>query len=102
MMFVFVAPKGLVEIEQGPFAGHRWAQPSGQHLRELMRRVMTNREEAMERGLRGRKTMVEEYCPSCVASIVKERLLSIAAGRGDHEKRYKSTTSGSGMQKKEL
>jgi glycosyltransferase involved in cell wall biosynthesis len=42
-------------------AGHRWAHPSVEHLRELMRRVFTQREEAKRKAVRGRAEMVEKW-----------------------------------------
>ena len=67
----------LVEIAEGPFKGHRWAQPSVSHLRELMRRVVTNPEEARSKGLQARRDMQAKYCPACVANIVVKELARI-------------------------
>ena len=39
--------------------GHQWAQPSREHLKQSMRKVFTDRAGARERGLRGRRHMVE-------------------------------------------
>ncbi|HWF37654.1 MAG TPA: hypothetical protein VG322_03985 [Candidatus Acidoferrales bacterium] len=39
-------------------AGHQWAEVSVEHLRKLMRQVFENREEAKQKGLRGRAEMV--------------------------------------------
>jgi glycosyltransferase involved in cell wall biosynthesis len=43
------------------FAGHRWAQPSVEHLRQLMRTVYSSREEARRRAETGRQEIVERW-----------------------------------------
>jgi glycosyltransferase involved in cell wall biosynthesis len=43
------------------FAGHRWAQPSVEHLRQLMRTVYSSREEARRRAENGRQEIVERW-----------------------------------------
>ncbi len=43
------------------FAGHRWAEPSVDHLRERMRYVFTHRAEATQKAARGRAEMVETW-----------------------------------------
>ena len=43
------------------FAGHNWAEPSVDHLRQLMRHVFTHREEARQKARRGRADMVEKW-----------------------------------------
>ena len=77
---------GLDLIEDGHFKGHRWARPSITHLRELMRRVFSNREEARERGRVARETMVREYCPNCVAEKI---LIELERIKGNMEKKEK-------------
>jgi hypothetical protein len=42
-------------------AGHRWAEPSVEHLRRLMRHVFENREAAKQKGARGRAEMVAKW-----------------------------------------
>ena len=37
------------------FAGHRWAEPSVDHLRRLMRHVFTSRDQARQKAMRGRE-----------------------------------------------
>ncbi|HWI64352.1 MAG TPA: glycosyltransferase [Symbiobacteriaceae bacterium] len=50
--------EGLVPVPAGVevpgFRGHRWASPSVEHLRQLMRRVCSRPAEAAERGARAR------------------------------------------------
>ena len=43
------------------FAGHRWAEPSVEHLRAQMRRVFTHREDARQKAVRGRQEMVQTW-----------------------------------------
>ena len=55
--------EGLVpaceEVEY--FAGHRWAQPSVEHLRQLMRQVYSHPQEARARAESGRAEMVAQW-----------------------------------------
>ena len=43
------------------YAGHCWASPDIDHLRQLMRQVFTHRDDAKQRAIRGRKEMVEKW-----------------------------------------
>lgn len=72
----------LVPVEGGDeiawwFKGLKWAEPSVEHLRELMRRVYENRDEAAEKGAAARRRMMEEYSPEALATVVVEQLLRI-------------------------
>lgn len=57
-----IASDGLVPVGAGvevaSFRGHRWANPSVEHLRQLMRRVYESPAEAAGRGARARADMV--------------------------------------------
>ncbi|HMD96031.1 MAG TPA: glycosyltransferase [Terriglobia bacterium] len=55
--------EGLVpaSTEFESFAGHLWAQPSVEHLRQLMRDVYSHPEEARDRAKRGRQLMLEHW-----------------------------------------
>lgn len=59
--------------------GLKWAQPSVQHLRQLMRRVYTNRAEAAARGRAARQLMVERYSPEPLADLLVAELQRIEA-----------------------
>lgn len=74
-----LAIEGLVQApaNSGGFQGQRWAQPSLRHLRQLMRRVVTERGEARARGRAARVRMVERYAPAVVARQVAVRLAEI-------------------------
>jgi glycosyltransferase involved in cell wall biosynthesis len=48
-----------VEIEY--YKGHRWAEPSVDHLRQLMREVYSHRDEAGMKAARGREDILRNY-----------------------------------------
>ena len=56
------------------FRGHRWAEPSVDHLRELMRCVFQDRDEARRRGEIARASVVERFDLPTVAATVMQRL----------------------------
>ena len=60
-----------------PAAGHRWAQPSVQHLSQLMRHVVEHRQEAAARGRAARRRMAAQYSPDAVAEVVAQQLRRI-------------------------
>lgn len=68
---------GMVPVREGAFAGHLWAEPSQTHLRQLMRRVVTDPAEARRKGKQARRDMQTKYCPRCVAKLVIEELARI-------------------------
>ncbi len=57
------------------FAGHRWAEPSVDHLRQLMRRVSSHPEEAAARARKGRRDMVEKWDGKRIASLFAEEFV---------------------------
>ena len=63
--------EGLVPAatEEEIFAGHLWAQPSLEHLRQLMRRAFSNVDEARQRGRQGRQDMVANWDWSVMAPL---------------------------------
>ena len=82
------AGDGLVEITEGAFKGHRWAEPSVESLREAMRSVVEEREGAKRKGAAARRTMVERFSPEKLAGTVEghvERIAALLAARGDRE-----------------
>ena len=93
---------GLDVIAEGPFKGHRWARPSVEHLRALMRWVYEDPEEAALRGQRARATMVERYCPACVARLALQELSRVArtAQLAQHS-RVAAVTTGEGEEEVE-
>ncbi|HEV3479449.1 MAG TPA: glycosyltransferase [Gaiellaceae bacterium] len=75
--------KGLLRVPEAGVAeaplsrGHRWAEPSVEHLRELMRRVYERSDEARARAARAR-VAVEAHDASSVCSRLFLRLLEPA------------------------
>ena len=70
---------GLVEVREGSFKGHLWADPSITHLRQLMRFVHINRHRAEALGKKARADMVRLYSPEALASTVSSYLDGIVA-----------------------
>ncbi|KAG2318063.1 hypothetical protein Bca52824_021185 [Brassica carinata] len=67
----------MSEVKEGPFEGHQWAEPSVDKLRVLMRRVMSEPDEAKVKGKRGREDMVKNFAPEVVAKVVADQIESI-------------------------
>jgi len=83
----------LVDIESGAFKGHRWAQPSIRHLRQLMRQVINQPGEAKRRAGQARRDMVERYCLDCVARQVVAELARILHFQPQHSPNIDSATA---------
>jgi glycosyltransferase involved in cell wall biosynthesis len=49
------------DIDSEIYAGHHWAEPDVDHLRQLMRDVFTHREEARRKADRGRAELVDQW-----------------------------------------
>jgi hypothetical protein len=47
--------EGMTMVRSGAFRGHQWAEPSGPHLRTLMRRVATPEFKEVCREIRKRR-----------------------------------------------
>lgn len=60
------------ELER--FSGHRWAEPSVTHLRQLMRRVFTDQGEARRLGKRARAEVLERFSGGSLAEQILERI----------------------------
>jgi len=63
----------------GLFRGQRWAAPSVEHLRSLMRHVYTHREEARRIGGRARAEILERYDRRRIAQTMKVRLAALGS-----------------------
>ncbi len=73
----------LVEVDRdyGPYAkGAIWADPSREHLKELLRSVVANPRAAAARAQRARARMLEDYSAAAVGRRIGERLSAIASG----------------------
>jgi GT2 family glycosyltransferase len=55
----------------------RWAEPDGEHLRELLWHVYGHREEAQQRGLAAAETILSHWTWRHAAQRIKDRLLEI-------------------------
>ena len=71
----------LVDVKVGPdlrhYQGHRWAEPSETHLRELMRRVQQDPDAAREIGRRARVSVGERFNPAAVTQKIRQRLAAL-------------------------
>lgn len=67
----------VVEPELWHYRGHRWANPSESHLRQLMRHVQQHPDEARARGRAARAHMVRHYNRETVADLIVKRLIEI-------------------------
>jgi len=70
-----VKVKGMVDA---PTSGHKWAEPDSEDLREIIRRVYTNRVEAKEKGSRARQD-IKEFSLQKVGDIVIQKLTDLQA-----------------------
>jgi glycosyltransferase involved in cell wall biosynthesis len=65
--------EGLVDVpndsDREIYMGQRWAEPSVEHLSQLMRRVASHRGEARARGEQARRDMVEQWDSTVLAPI---------------------------------
>ncbi|EER98635.1 hypothetical protein BDA96_02G161500 [Sorghum bicolor] len=67
----------LTEVTEGPFKGHLCAEPSIDRLRDLMRHVVDDRDEARNKGKKAREDMIERFSPEVVARIVAEKIQQV-------------------------
>lgn len=73
---------GEIERDHPPYRkGWHWAEPDLEHAAELMRRVVGQREEALEVGRQAREDILRLMHPDVVGQQMKERLMDIAAAR---------------------
>ncbi len=60
--------------------GHLMAEPSVEHLRELMRDVMAHPDEAAAKGRAAREDMVRRFHPDRLATFLAAQFSRIASG----------------------
>mmetsp|Transcript_7315 Transcript_7315/g.18775 ORF Transcript_7315/g.18775 Transcript_7315/m.18775 type:complete len:158 (-) Transcript_7315:185-658(-) len=81
--------EGLVPILDGPFAGHRWAEPSVPALRAIMRRLYDDPAEAAAKGRLARQHIAVNFSLDVMRGVVLAELRRIeaqlAGGRTDKE-----------------
>lgn len=63
------------DVDMPVYRGHRWAKPSVEHLRQLMRYVFEHREEARRKGQVARKDVEEKWTWEKAARIATEELM---------------------------
>ncbi|XP_031380362.1 uncharacterized protein LOC116195362 [Punica granatum] len=71
----------MVEVVEGPFKGHLWAEPSVDELRRLMKHLVSSPEERKNRGRQARRDMIRRFSPGIVAEIVSEEIEKLLEGR---------------------
>jgi glycosyltransferase involved in cell wall biosynthesis len=79
----YLADCSVVEVpragwrEAPVFQGHRWAEPSVRHLRQLMRRAFSEREEAARKARAAREHIIQNFSRERVAELVRKRLREV-------------------------
>jgi glycosyltransferase involved in cell wall biosynthesis len=82
-----IVPVSEQQVKENPlYQGHRWAEPSVLHARELMRRAFENRDEAREKGRIARELILNNFTIHHVAAKIADRLIAV-------EKNYSRTRS---------
>ncbi|CAH0487697.1 unnamed protein product [Peronospora farinosa] len=80
----------LVEITEGAFQGHMWADPSVKHLKELLLWVKEHPKEAVAKGKQARKDMVDKYSPEKIGKVVLGHITRILEHVGTREEAAKA------------
>jgi glycosyltransferase involved in cell wall biosynthesis len=78
----YLVPYSLTELESdvGPYpAGSIWAEPQLEEAARLMRSIFERREEALERGERGRRTIASNHSLEATEAFLAERMPAIDA-----------------------
>ena len=68
---------GLVDVGDGPFADHKWAEPDADHLARILRRARDDPAERAALGAKARADMVARFAPDKMASDVAAHLARI-------------------------
>lgn len=75
-----------------PFKDHKWAEPSVDHLVQLINHARSFPDEWREKGRRARNDMVAHFSPLLLAEQVKARIEHLAL-EGNRRKRKRQTSS---------
>jgi len=77
----------LIEIERlvpvdptgmpAHFKGHRWAEPSAEHLKVLMRKVYEHPEEAKRKGVKARKDLFPRFSKHTIGQQIYQRMAEL-------------------------
>ncbi|GAB9465686.1 hypothetical protein Gpo141_00003085 [Globisporangium polare] len=84
---------GLVEITVGAFRGHKWADPSVAHLKELLVHVKDHPEEAIAKGKKARQDMVAKYAPDIIGKLILGHIERILSREAQREESAETATS---------
>lgn len=71
-------------VAAGGWKGHKWAEPSETHLREILREIHAFPDMARQRGSEARSRMLEQYSIPVFSTILMQeikRIVKIVAGR---------------------
>ena len=81
-----------------PPPGLHWAEPSLEHLSQLMRHVVAHPEEAAARGAAARQRMLQRYSLAAVADVVAGELrrIEVALAEGGTWRQEQQSTDGDG------
>ena len=90
----FMTDENAMPIRVAQTLPNLQAEPSKEHLRELMRRVASHPDEVRQIGLRARADLLERFSAQRVGQIVTERLSEIVASKDSGSDR---TQSGRGV-----
>lgn len=71
--------------------GHNWAEPSVEHLRELLRHIFEAREEAKARGAAARELMARDFSPAALADQVVAHVQRLEQAERTDSERQKPT-----------
>jgi len=69
---VNVSKEAVKEVSY--FEGHKWAEPSVEHLKKTMRFIFENYDKAMEKGKIARDDIINKFSRKTVANLIQERL----------------------------
>jgi len=64
-------------VDAEGWKGHKWAQPSEMHLREIMRHVYLNREEVLQKGKVASSDMTRRFSLNVMGNLVMKELLRV-------------------------
>jgi len=71
-----IEPELVPLPKDSAFQGHKWADPSVQHLRKLMRKLVQNPDLGRKVGMQARADMIQRYSPAKVATLIADHIKS--------------------------
>ncbi|GMH90905.1 hypothetical protein TrVE_jg6114 [Triparma verrucosa] len=83
----------MVELKEGAFRGHQWAEPSRESLSFNMAMVFRHRQVAVRRGKQARQDMIERFAPKIIAQEVIDRVEMLVTAKILEGKRRGATKS---------